>query len=73
MKVSTNHQGGKMPVRTHLGLFRVLSQISPQRFTSLMQQVKHLSFNSEKKLNGAIELIVGQVVSKLGLCATYAN
>lgn len=51
----------------------VLTKITPERFHSLMEQVKHLNINTKERLSGAIDLIVEQAMSEPASCATYAN
>lgn len=51
----------------------VLNRFTRERFCSLMQQVKHPNINTKERLNGAIDLMVEQVMSEPASCATYAN
>ncbi|TWW80049.1 Eukaryotic translation initiation factor 4 gamma 3 [Takifugu flavidus] len=51
-------------------LQRVLHKITPERFGRLMQQVKYMKINTEERLKGAIELILGKAASEPAYCAT---
>lgn len=73
----SEHSGGRITQKTTedtLGILQsVLHKITPQRFSSLMQQVKYLNINTEERLKGAIKLNLEQAVSEPGFCATYGR
>eukprot|EP00794_Sanderia_malayensis_P015465 gene15465-17049_t len=51
----------------------ILNKLTPQNFSSLVEQMKALDFNSHEKLKGVIDIIFEKALSEPGFSAAYAK
>ncbi|XP_067141200.1 eukaryotic translation initiation factor 4 gamma 3-like isoform X2 [Centruroides vittatus] len=51
----------------------ILNKLTPQKFHSLIEQVKSLSINTEEKLKGVIDLIFEKAIDEPNFSVSYAN
>lgn len=51
----------------------ILNKLTPQKFQSLIQQVKELKIDTEDRLKGAIDLIFEKAILEPNFSVAYAN
>ncbi|XP_064599552.1 eukaryotic translation initiation factor 4 gamma 1-like isoform X2 [Liolophura sinensis] len=51
----------------------ILNKLTPQKFSTLLQQMTGLKIDTEERLKGVIDLIFEKAVSEPGFCVAYAN
>lgn len=51
----------------------ILNKLTPQKFQSLVEQVKNLQINSEERLNRVIDLVFEKALDEPNFSVPYAN
>ncbi|ESO11029.1 hypothetical protein HELRODRAFT_97190 [Helobdella robusta] len=51
----------------------ILNKLTPQKFQTLIEQVRHLPINTEERLKGCINIIFEKAVSEPNFAIAYAN